>query len=92
MDGSIPTKICKLVLDTAAFDVNTDCIYFASSNSKNVPYIYKADLNGSNVVEVAPIEATTINCFGGYLFCYHPSNNGGLKLINLQDGTVTDEL
>jgi len=92
LDGSIPTKICKLVLDTAAFDVNSDGIYFASSNNENVPYIYKADLNGSNVVEVAPIEATTANCFGGYLFCYHPSNNGHLKLINLQDGTVTDEL
>jgi|GEM_PF-4647987 len=92
LDDTIPTKICQLALYTGAFDVNTDGIYFASSNSENVPYIYKADLNGSNVVEVAPIEATTINCFGSYLFCYHPSNNGSLKLINMQDGTITDEL
>lgn len=92
LDGSNLVKIFKQALDTGAFDVNISGIYFASSNSEHVPYIYRADLDGSNVVELVPVEATTINYFGGYLFCYHPSNNGSLKLINIQNGTISVEL
>lgn len=92
LDGFNPTKVCSQALYTGAFDVNTDGIYFASSNSEHTPYIYRADLDGSNIVEVASVEATALNDFGGYLFCYHPSNNGSLKIINLQDGTVYDVL
>ncbi|WP_010244115.1 DUF5050 domain-containing protein [Acetivibrio cellulolyticus] len=86
------TKLSTYELNTGAFDIKDNQIYFISSSESDKSALYKMNIDGTNINKIVDIDATSIQAIGEYVYCYHPSYTGRLYIVSLKENTVKEVL
>ncbi len=84
-ENSNVQKITQFGLSTSAFDIYNNNIYFITENLANISILYKMDLSGNELKEISEIDSTFIKVIARNIYCYHPSYNGLLTKVGLED-------